>query len=72
MNGSLYLYNGQQSWGHGLGRSFRKVHQPIIPGRLQSSDAINHARALVDAIRLAMANMSRCWLRCANGRSTRK
>ena len=91
---ALHLHHGQQSWGHGLGRSFRDlpafVSEPLaarvpdledrlrvldalyIPtrypdslpegaptdhfGRLQSSDAITHASALVDAIRVAMAN----------------
>ena len=89
----MHLQQGQQSWGHGLGRSFRELPPPVmeqlagsvtdlddrlrvldalyIPtlcsdshpegaptnhfGRLQSSDAISHARALVEAIRLALA-----------------
>ena len=91
---SLHLQHGQQSWGHGLGRSYRELppasveklagsvtdledrlrvldaldiptRYPDSPpegaptdhfGRLQSSDAINHARALVEAIRLALAS----------------
>ena len=91
---ALHLQQGQQSWGHGLGRSFRDLPSDLadrlakavddledrlrvldalyIPtrypdslpegaptdhfGRLQSSDALNHARALVDAIHLALAN----------------
>jgi HEPN domain-containing protein len=90
---ALHLHHGQQSWGHGLGRSFRDlppaVARPLaakvedledrlrvldalyIPtrypdslpegaptdhfGRLQSNDALCHARALVDAIRAALA-----------------
>ena len=90
---SLHLQHGQQSWGHGLGRSYRELppasveklagsvtdledrlrvldaldiptrYPDSLPegaptdhfGRLQSSDAINHARALVEAIRQALA-----------------
>jgi HEPN domain-containing protein len=90
---ALHLYHGQQSWGHGLGRSFRDLPPAVamqlaaqvadledrlrvldalyIPtrcpdslpegaptdhfGRLQSQDAFCHARALVDAIRVALA-----------------
>jgi HEPN domain-containing protein len=90
---ALHLHHGQQSWGHGLGRSFRDLPPPVarplaagvedledrlrvldalyIPtrypdslpegaptdhfGRLQSNDALCHARALVDAIRAALA-----------------
>lgn len=90
---ALHLHHGQQSWGHGLGRSFRDLPPPIaqalaaevsdledrlrifdalyIPtrypdslpegaptdhfGRLQSLDALCHARALLDAIRSALA-----------------
>ena len=84
----------QQSWGNGLGRSFRELPPAVaadladvvsdledrlrvldalyIPtrypdslpegaptdhfGRLQSSDALSHARALLDAIRAALAD----------------
>jgi HEPN domain-containing protein len=91
---ALHLHHGQQSWGHGLGRSWRDLPPHVsealaarvadledrlrvldalyIPtrypdslpegaptdhfGRLQSSDALHHARSLVDAIRLAMAD----------------
>ncbi|MCT0225519.1 HEPN domain-containing protein [Synechococcus sp. CS-1328] len=91
---ALHLHHGQQSWGHGLGRSFRDLPPAVaqaldaevsdledrlrvldalyIPtrypdslpegaptdhfGRLQSHDALHHARALVDAIRSAMAS----------------
>ena len=90
---ALHLHHGQQSWGHGLGRSFRDLPPAVamqlaaqvadledrlrvldalyIPtrypdslpegaptdhfGRLQSQDALCHARALVDAIRAALA-----------------
>jgi len=90
---ALHLHHGQQSWGHGLGRSFRDLPPPVaarmeaqvvdlldrlrvldalyIPtrypdslpegaptdhfGRLQSSDALHHARAVVDAIGVALA-----------------
>ena len=90
---ALHLHHGQQSWGHGLGRSFRDLPAEVadslaaevadlqdrlrvldalyIPtrypdslpegaptdhfGRLQSQDALTHARALVDAIRAALA-----------------
>ena len=90
---ALHLHHGQQSWGHGLGRSFRDLPPAVatqlaaqvtdledrlrvldalyIPtrypdslpegaptdhfGRLQSQDALFHARALVDAIRAALA-----------------
>jgi HEPN domain-containing protein len=90
---ALHLRHGQQSWGHGLGRSFRDLPAELaqslaaevadledrlrvldalfIPtrypdslpegaptdhfGRLQSQDALGHARALVDAIRAALA-----------------
>jgi HEPN domain-containing protein len=90
---ALHLHHGQQSWGHGLGRSFRDLPPAVamqladqvadledrlrvldalyIPtrypdslpegaptdhfGRLQSQDALCHARALVDAIRSALA-----------------
>jgi len=90
---ALHLRHGQQSWGHGLGRSFRDLPPGIaaelagqvvdledrlrvldalyIPtrypdslpegaptdhfGRLQSQDALCHARALVDAIGSALA-----------------
>ena len=90
---AMHLQQGQQSWGHGLGRSFRELPPAVaadlanavsdledrlrvldalyIPtrypdslpegaptdhfGRLQSSDALSHARALLDAIRLALA-----------------
>jgi HEPN domain-containing protein len=90
---ALHLHHGQQSWGHGLGRSFRDLPPVVamqladqvadledrlrvldalyIPtrypdslpegaptdhfGRLQSQDALCHARALVDAIRAALA-----------------
>ena len=90
---ALHLQHGQQSWGHGLGRSFRELPPPVVVelaasvtdledrlrvldalyiptrcpdshpegaptdhfGRLQSSDAISHARAVVEAIRLALA-----------------
>ena len=90
---ALHLHHGQQSWGHGLGRSFldlpvgvadslaaevadlqdrlRVLDALYIPtrypdslpegaptdhfGRLQSQDALIHARALVDAIRAALA-----------------
>ena len=91
---ALHLQQGQQSWGHGLGRSYRELPPAIVQqlaaavsdledrlrvldalyiptrdpdslpegaptdhfGRLQSSDAISHARALVEAIRLALAS----------------
>jgi len=91
---ALHLQQGQQSWGHGLGRSCRELPPAVIEqlaaavtdledrlrvldalyiptrypdslpegaptdhfGRLQSSDAISHARALVEAIRLALAS----------------
>ncbi|MEB3263946.1 MAG: HEPN domain-containing protein [Synechococcus sp.] len=91
---ALHLHHGQQSWGHGLGRSFRDLPPAVaealaaevsdledrlrvldvlyIPtrdpnclpegaptdhfGRLQSHDALHHARALVDAIGSAMAS----------------
>ena len=90
---ALHLHHGQQSWGHGLGRSFRDLPPALamqladqvadledrlrvldalyIPtrypdslpegaptdhfGRLQRQDALCHARALVDAIRAALA-----------------
>jgi HEPN domain-containing protein len=90
---ALHLHHGQQSWGHGLGRSFRDLPPAVaqaldaevadledrlrildalyIPtrypdslpegaptdhfGRLQSQDALCHARALVDAICAALA-----------------
>jgi HEPN domain-containing protein len=90
---ALHLHHGQQSWGHGLGRSLRDLppqalaalaaqvsdledrlrvldalyiptrYPDSLPegaptdhfGRLQSSDALSHARALVDAIGSAMA-----------------
>jgi HEPN domain-containing protein len=90
---ALHLHYGQQSWGHGLGRSFRDLPPDVaavltqavtdledrlrvldalyIPtrypdslpegaptdhfGRLQSQDALCHARALIDAIRAALA-----------------
>ena len=90
---ALHLHHGQQSRGHGLGRSFRDLPVGVadslgaevadlqdrlrvldalyIPtrypdslpegaptdhfGRLQSQDALTHARALVDAIRAALA-----------------
>ena len=90
---ALHLHHGQQCWGHGLGRSFRDLPEPVqgrlaeqvsdledrlrvldalyIPtrypdslpegaptdhfGRLQSQDAIAHARALTEAIRSALA-----------------
>ena len=90
---ALHLHHGQQSWGHGLGRSLRDLppqamaalaaqvteledrlrvldalyiptrYPDSLPegaptdhfGRLQSSDALCHARALVDAIGSAMA-----------------
>lgn len=90
---ALHLHHGQQSWGHGLGRSFRDLPPAVgvelagqipdledrlrvldalyIPtrypdslpegaptdhfGRLQSQDALRHARALVDAICAALA-----------------
>lgn len=90
----MHLQQGQQSWGHGLGRSYRDLPPALaaqlaasvsdledrlrvldalyIPtrypdslpegaptdhfGRLQSSGAISHARALVEAIRLALAS----------------
>lgn len=91
---ALHLQQGQQSWGHGLGRSYRELPEAVVEqlaaavtdledrlrvldalyiptrypdslpegaptdhfGRLQSSDAISHARALVEAIRLALAS----------------
>ena len=91
---ALHLQQGQQSWGQGLGRSYRELPTAVVEqlaaavtdledrlrvldalyiptrypdslpegaptdhfGRLQSSDAISHARALVEAIRLALAN----------------
>ena len=91
---AVHLQQGQQSWGHGLGRSFRELPSAVaadladvvsdledrlrvldalyIPtrypdslpegaptdhfGRLQSSDALSHARALLDAIRAALAD----------------
>ncbi|MEY3930861.1 MAG: hypothetical protein RLZZ516_2571 [Cyanobacteriota bacterium] len=91
---ALHLGHGQQSWGHGLGRSFRDLPPGVairlvaavsdledrlrvldalyIPtrypdslpegaptdhfGRLQSQDALRHARALVDAIGSALAD----------------
>ena len=91
---AVHLQQGQQSWGHGLGRSFRELPPAVaadladvvsdledrlrvldalyIPtrypdslpegaptdhfGRLQSSDALSHARALLDAIRAALAD----------------
>jgi HEPN domain-containing protein len=90
---ALHLRHGQQSWGYGLGRSFRDLPAELaqslavevadledrlrvldalsIPtrypdslpegaptdhfGRLQSQDALGYARALVDAIRAALA-----------------
>jgi HEPN domain-containing protein len=90
---ALHLHHGQQSWGHGLGRSFRDLPPDVgveladqipsledrlrvldalyIPtrypdslpegaptdhfGRLQSQDALRHARAVVDAICAALA-----------------
>ena len=89
----LHLFLGQQVWGHGLGRLFRDLPDPVqdameakvpelvermrildalyIPtrypdslpdgapadhfGHLQSTDALNHASALVDAIGAEMA-----------------
>jgi len=89
----LHLHHDQQSWGHGLGRSFLDLPPAVaqnldaevadledrlrifdalyIPtrcpdslpegaptdhfGRLQSQDALCHARALVDAICAALA-----------------
>ena len=91
---AIHLQHGQQSWGHGLGRSFRELppavaadladvvsdledrlrvldalyiptrYTDILPegaptdhfGRLHSSDALSHARALFDAIRAALAD----------------
>jgi HEPN domain-containing protein len=91
---ALHLQQGQQSWGHGLGRSYRELPEAVVEqlaavvtdledrlrvldalyiptrypdslpegaptdhfGRLQSSDAISHARTLVEAIRLALAS----------------
>jgi hypothetical protein len=60
-----YLRHGQQTWGHGLGRSFRDLPPavgaalaaaPSDPfGRLQSDHALHHARSIVDAIRAALA-----------------
>jgi hypothetical protein len=67
---ALHLSLGQQVWGHGLGRCFRDLppsvctrHPDSLPdgaptdhfGRLQSEDALRHARALVDAIVDALA-----------------
>ncbi|MCX5926827.1 MAG: HEPN domain-containing protein [Cyanobium sp. LacPavin_0920_WC12_MAG_63_22] len=90
---ALHLHHAQQTWGHGLGRSFRDLPPAVaqnldaevadlkdrlrildalyIPtrypdslpegaptdqfGRLQSQDALCHARALVDAICAALA-----------------
>ena len=89
----MHLQQGQQSWGHCLGRSFRELPSTVVEqlaasvtdledrlrvldalyiptrcadshpegaptdhfGRLQRSDAISLARALVEAIRLALA-----------------
>jgi HEPN domain-containing protein len=89
----LHLHQGQQVWGHGLGRSFRDLPSQVaaslreavpdledrlrildalyIPtrypdslpdgaptdhfGRLQSEDALRHARSILDAIAAALA-----------------
>jgi HEPN domain-containing protein len=102
---ALHLHHGQQSWGHGLGRSLRDLPPPMaaalsaevsdledrlrvldalyIPtrnpdslpegaptdhfGRLQSQDALRHARALVDAICAALAQLKRPLPRSAGG-----
>ncbi|MCX5954802.1 MAG: hypothetical protein NTZ40_15240 [Cyanobacteria bacterium] len=55
----LHLRHGQQAWGHGLGRSNPDSLPDGAPtdhfGRLQSDDALNHARSIVDAIAAALA-----------------